>query len=142
MRFPLRPFDTLPHFNFMAWRRFWVWFSILFSLLAVGLMVVRGLNFGIDFAGGKLVQVQIAAAPAVGEVRAALDAGGFPAATIQNYGGPSEFLIRLGANDPQVQTPLAEQRVQQALQAKFNGVELRRVEFVGPQVGSELRVQG
>lgn len=142
MRFPLRPFDTLPQFNFMGWRRFWVWFSLILTLATIGLLAVRGLNFGIDFAGGKLVQVQIAAAPAVGEVRAALDTGGFPAATIQNYGGPSEFLIRLGANDPQVKTPLAEQRVQQALQAKFTAVEIRRVEFVGPQVGGELRVQG
>lgn len=142
MRFPLRPFDTLPHFNFMGWRRFWVWFSIALTVATIGLLAVRGLNFGIDFAGGKLVQVQIAAAPGIGAVREALDTGGFTAATIQNYGSASEFLIRLGANDPQVQTPLAEQRVQQALQAKFSAVEIRRVEFVGPQVGGELRLQG
>jgi preprotein translocase subunit SecF len=142
MRFPLRPFDTLPHFNFMAWRRFWVWSSLALTLATVALLGVRGLNFGIDFAGGKLVQVQIATAPSIAEVRRALDAGGFAAATIQNYGAAPEFLIRLGANDPQVQTPLAEQRVHQALQAKFGAVEIRRVEFVGPQVGSELRVQG
>jgi preprotein translocase subunit SecF len=142
MRFPLRPFEHLPHFNFMGWRRFWVWFSIILSVLTIGLLAVRGLNFGIDFAGGKLVQVQIVSTPSIAQVREALDAGNFPAATIQNYGGPSEFLIRLGANDPQVQTPMAEQRVKAALEAKLGATELRRVEFVGPQVGGELRVQG
>ncbi len=142
MRFPLRPFEHLPHFNFMGWRRFWVVFSVVLSLAAVGLVLVRGLNFGIDFSGGKLVQVQMASAPSIGAVREALDAGGFAAATIQNYGGPEDFLIRLGANDPQVQTPMAEQRVKAALEATLGATELRRVEFVGPQVGGELRVQG
>ncbi len=142
MRFPIRPFENLPQFNFMGWRRFWVWFSILLSVATLGLLVARGLNYGIDFAGGKLVQVQIVSSPSIGAVREALEAGSFPAATIQNYGGPNEFLIRLGANDPQLQTPLAEQRVQAALQAKLGATELRRVEFVGPQVGGELRVQG
>jgi preprotein translocase subunit SecF len=146
MRFPLRPFDTLPQFDFMGWRRFWVMFSMVLTLATMGLVAVRGMNFGIDFVGGKLVQVQIVGAnnlaPSIGEVREALDAGAFPAATIQNYGSASEFLIRLGANDPQVQQPLAEQRVEAALEAKLGPVEVRRVEFVGPQVGSELRVQG
>ncbi|MFO0500558.1 MAG: protein translocase subunit SecF [Pseudomonadota bacterium] len=142
MRFPIRPFEKLPQFNFMGWRRFWVLFSIVSSLLAVGLMATRGLNFGIDFAGGKLIQVQIAQAPSIAEVRTALEAGNFPAATIQNYGAPTEFLIRLGANDPQVQQPLAEQRVEAALEAKLGSIEVRRVEFVGPQVGEELRLQG
>lgn len=142
MRFPIRPFEHLPHYDFMAWRRFWVVFSIVSSLLAIGLVATRGLNFGIDFAGGKLIQVQITQAPSIADVRVALDAGDFPAATIQNYGAPSEYLIRLGANDPQVQKPLAEQRVKTALEAKFGAVDIRRVEFVGPQVGEELRVQG
>ena len=142
MQFPFRPFDNLPQYDFMKWRTFWVWSSVIMVLLTCGLVAVRGLNFGIDFAGGKLVQVQIASQPSVAQLRNALDEGGFAAATIQQYGAADEFLIRLGANDPQVQTPLAEQRLQTALQSKLGTTELRRVEFVGPQVGGELRLQG
>jgi preprotein translocase subunit SecF len=142
MRFPIRPFDTLPQFDFMAQRTFWVWSSVVLVLVTFALIGARGLNFGIDFAGGKLVQVQIASTPSIGTVREALDTANFEGATIQNYGAPSEYLIRLGANDPQVQTPMAEQRVKAALEAKVGVVEIRRVEFVGPQVGGELRVQG
>jgi preprotein translocase subunit SecF len=111
---------------------------------------VRGLNFGIDFAGGKLVQVQLSAAPAagVGAVRAALEQAGFEGTTIQQYGSATEYLIRIPAEASQLQGQTVEQGAEQkllaALQANLAPVktELRRVEYVGPQVGQELRVQG
>jgi preprotein translocase subunit SecF len=142
MRFPVRPFDTLPHYDFMRWRHFWVWSSVLLVLATFGLIAFKGLNFGIDFAGGKLVQVQIQSQPSIADLRQALDGASFQGATIQQYGAPDEFLIRLSAKDPIVQTGVAEQKVQAALQAKVGQTEIRRVEFVGPQVGEELRLQG
>ena len=142
MRFPIRPFDTLPHYNFMKWRHFWVWSSFALVLATFALVAFKGLNFGIDFAGGKLVQVQIASKPSIASMREALEATGFEGVTIQEYGAADEFLIRLSAQDPLVQTGVAEQKVQAALAAKVGQTEVRRVEFVGPQVGEELRWQG
>ena len=146
LRFPLRPFDKLPHYDFMRWRVFWIQSSVASVAAALVLIFAVGLNFGIDFAGGKLVQVRIASAPSVSAVRTAIEKGGFGEATIQEYGAADEFLIRLSAADPQLQGAGAEQRIQAALTQTFGAqagaVELRRVEFVGPQVGQELRVKG
>lgn len=142
MRFPIRPFDHVPHIDFMHARRFWIWSSVLCVVLALGLLGFQGLNYGIDFVGGKMVQVQTAKVLSVAEVREAVEKQGFTGITIQEYGAPNEFLIRLPGNDPAVQPATAEAKVVSGLQQAAGGAELRRVEFVGPQVGQELRMKG
>jgi preprotein translocase subunit SecF len=142
MWMPLKPFEGLPQFNFMGWRRFWVVTSLLLTLGVLALLAARGLNYGIDFAGGKLVQLQTTQVVPVGTVRQAIEGAGFQSATIQQYGPPNEFLIRLSGNDPLVQATTAEAKVKEAVAAVSGGVEIRRVEFVGPQVGQELKVKG
>lgn len=141
MRFPIRPFDHVPHVDFMHARRLWVWGSLVLTLLALALLGVRGLNYGIDFVGGKLLEVRTEQPQEVAAIRHAVDAAGFGGATIQAYGAPNDFLIRLPGNDPKVQTAAAEAGVVKALQQAFGQAELRRVEFVGPQVGQELRLK-
>lgn len=142
MWMPLKPFEGLPTFNFMGWRRFWVNASIVLTLSALALLGTHGLNFGIDFVGGKLVQVQTAQVVPVATVRQAIESAGFQSVTIQQYGPKNEFLIRLSGNDPLVQATTAEAKVKEAVGAVSGGVEIRRVEFVGPQVGQELKVKG
>jgi len=142
LRFPIRPFDRVPHFDFMRMRDFWIWSSVAMVLLTFGLLAVRGLNYGIDFVGGKLVEVQLSRTLGVGEVRAAVDRAGFEGTIIQQYGGETTYLIRLPGNNPAAQDASAEARVTEALRQAAGGAELRRVEFVGPQVGQELRIKG
>lgn len=142
MWMPLKPFEGLPQFNFMGWRRFWVNSSIVLTLGALALLGTHGLNFGIDFVGGKLVQLQTTQAVPVAAVRQAIEDAGFQSVTIQQYGPKNEFLIRLSGNDPLVQATTAEAKVKEAVGAVSGGVEIRRVEFVGPQVGQELKVKG
>jgi preprotein translocase subunit SecF len=144
MRFPIRPFDHVPHVDFMRQRHFWVWSSFIISLLALGLLVTHGLNYGIDFVGGKMVEVRVpGAAVAVGTIRNAVDEAGFEGALIQQYGTPQDFLIRLPGNNPETLKATAEENVLAKLkQVTGAEVEKRRVEFVGPQVGQELRLKG
>lgn len=142
MRFPIRPFDSVPHFDFMKWRPFWIWSSIVMVLAVFGLLGYRGLNYGIDFVGGKLVEVQLAQTASVAQVRGAVEEAGFHGALIQQYGGSNDFIIRLPGNEPNAQKDSAQGAVVASLQQKIGPTELRRVEFVGPQVGQELRVKG
>lgn len=135
---PIRPFAKLPQYDFMRLRKLWIWSSVVCVALALGLLATRGLNYGIDFVGGKLVQVTTAQPMAVAEVRAAVAGAGFSNVVIQEYGAKNEYLIRLPGNDPAAVAPTAEGKILAALA----GAELRRVEFVGPQVGSELKVKG
>ena len=143
MRFPIRPFDHVPHVDFMRARNFWVWSSFICVLLAFALLGTKGLNYGIDFVGGKMVEVRTAQAIPVAQVRDAVDQAGFEGALIQQYGAPNDFLVRLPGNNPATQKSTAETAVITKLQELSHGTaELRRVEFVGPQVGQELRVKG
>lgn len=142
MRFPVRPFDRVPHFDFMRMREFWIWSSVVTALLALALVGWKGLNYGIDFVGGKMVEVELSRTLEVGEVREAVDAAGFEGSVIQQYGGETVYLIRLPGNNPEAQKPTAEYGVLEQLKTHAGGAELRRVEFVGPQVGQELKFKG
>ncbi len=125
--------------NFMGWRRLALAFSLLLVILSIGSFATRQLNWGLDFTGGTLVEVHYSESAALNEIRADLDAQGFPGATVVAFGTDRDVLIRL----PQGHSEAAGQVLLQTLQDNFEGsVELRRVEFVGPQVGDELREQG
>ncbi len=142
MRFPIRPFDKVPHFNFMRLRSFWLWSSAIMVLLTFVLLGVQGLNYGIDFVGGKMVEAQLARPLSVAEVRTVTEEAGFPGSIIQQYGAADTYLVRLPGNNPATQSGDAEVSIMQGLSQAAGGAELRRVEFVGPQVGEELRMKG
>ena len=132
------------NFDFMGWRRVAVGVSIALMLASIALLAVRGLNYGIDFTGGTLVEAQFAEPTSVSDVRTALDAGCFEGARVQGLGGAREVAIRLApkasaSNNNKDQ--LANQ-VRAALATKFPGVTIKPGVFVGPQVGEELRTQG
>ncbi len=133
--------------NFLAGRRPALVFSGVALALAVVMLLVRGLNFGIDFTGGTLIEVGYAHDVELGEVRAALTGSGFEGAAVQRYGTPRDVLIRIApgsAGEGEEASAMLSDRVVAALVAADGGeqVELRRVEFVGPQVGDELTEDG
>ena len=140
--FPLKPFEHLPFINFMAWRPFWIWSSVVAVLAVFALLYAQGLNWGIDFVGGKLVEIKTVQTTDTAHLREAVDKAGFEGATIQQYGTDSDFIIRLPGNDPKAQASTAEASVLASVQQSVGAAEIRRVEFVGPQVGEELRWKG
>jgi preprotein translocase subunit SecF len=107
---------------------------------ALGLIATKGLNFGIDFTGGMMIEVQVEPAPDLSLIRQDLNDLNIGDIAIQEFGSPNDVLIRVPQQDggPDAQKA-AEQSVRDVLDATEGAnVEYRRVEFVGPQVGSEL----
>jgi preprotein translocase subunit SecF len=127
--------------NFMRFRWGAAILSSIFLLGTIGLLALQGLNFGIDFTGGALVQIQTPEEKAVGTLRQTLKNAGMAGLTIQNYGAGNEFLLRVPLVEGTETADYARQ-VQTALQPVTGKVEIRRVEFVGPQIGAELREKG
>ena len=125
----------------MAHRRFALIFSGALLLLSLGSLGFRGLEFGIDFTGGILLEVGYPQAANLDEIRSNLRAAGFSDAQVQRFGRDTDVLVRL---PPQPGTEADEVRAElrQILQSGGESVELRRVEFVSAQVGSELAERG
>jgi len=129
--------------DFMGRRRKAMIFSTALILISIGALVVRGLNFGLDFTGGTLIEVGYDNPVELSAVRAALATGGLPDATVQHFGTSRDVLIRIAPEAGETVGPNLSDRVFASLKAATAGpVELRRVEFVGPQVGDELTEDG
>ena len=125
--------------NFMGQRRMAMAFPIVLMLLSIGSLATRQLNWGLDFTGGTLVEVHFSDVAPLSDIRKTLETGGFAGAIVVSFGSDRDVMIRLpkGYSDKDGGRLLAQ------LQTAFTGdVELRRIEFVGPQVGDELRDQG
>jgi preprotein translocase subunit SecF len=134
------------HVNFLAGRRIALIFSAVALALAVLMLVTRGLNFGIDFTGGTLIEVGYTHDVELAEVRAALNENGFEGAAVQRYGTPRDVLIRIAPGaagvSEEASAMLSDRVIAALVEADGEQVELRRVEFVGPQVGDELTEDG
>ena len=128
-------------FDFLRFRRISFPMSALLSIVAIVLYFTHGLNFGIDFMGGTLIEVQSKAGPAdIAKMRSTLGELGVGEVQLQEFGGPENVLVRLA------QQPGGEQ-AQQAAVLKVQGalgdtVDYRRVEVVGPRVSGELLYLG
>lgn len=111
--------------------------SLVTFLIAVGSLAIRGLNLGVDFTGGTVMEVAYAQAADLGKIRESMVRLGFSDASVQNFGTSRDVLIRLPVKQGVTSAKLSEQ-VMEALRKDDSRVEVRRVEFVGPQVGREL----
>jgi preprotein translocase subunit SecF len=134
---PLLVIRRVPQIDFMRWHLYGFVFSGLLTLLTVGLFLYPGLNYGIDFLGGTLLEIRKTDGPAnLAEMRAKLDALNLGEVSLQEFGSPSDVLIRMA------QQPGGDAAQQKAIQAVRNAlgsnIEYRRQEVVGPSVGSEL----
>jgi preprotein translocase subunit SecF len=138
--YPLRivPDDT--KFDFIQFRRISFPLSALLSILAIALYFSHGLNFGIDFKGGTLLEIQTKGPADMAKLRATLGGLGLGEVTLQQFGGPNDVLIRVAqqpGGDEAQQAAVAKVRA-----ALGNEVEYRRVEVVGPRVSGELLSYG
>lgn len=127
--------------NFMAKRKLAMFFSLVMIVVALISLAMRGLNFGIDFTGGTLIEVGYPDSVELAEVRSILNEQGFDDAIVQHFGTARDVLIRLA---PREDIPSAElsDKVVSALKQADSEAEMRRQEFVGPQVGDELTNDG
>jgi preprotein translocase subunit SecF len=115
--------------------------SIVTFLIAVGSLAIRGLNLGVDFTGGTVMEVSYAQPADLNKIREAMAKLGFSEASVQNFGTTRDVLIRLPVKQGLTSAKLSE-LVMQELKSDDKTVEMRRVEFVGPQVGRELLENG
>jgi preprotein translocase subunit SecF len=115
--------------------------SLITFLLAVGSLATKGLHFSVEFTGGTVMEVSYPQAADLERIRGTLDTLGFPDASVQNFGTSRDVLLRLPLKQG-VSTAQLSEKVMLALRNEAADVELRRVEFVGPQVGKELATDG
>ena len=126
---------------FMSYGRYTTTISLLTFLLAVFFLGTKGLNFGIDFTGGTVLEVHYAQPADLGKIRTQLASSDFPEVLVQNFGSSHDVLIQVQLNPDIPGAELSEQ-VLESLRAQDATVEKRRVEFVGPQVGKDLVEDG
>ncbi len=134
--------ETKLAFDFMRWRQLTLILSALLVVGSLALLGVRGLNFGLDFTGGTLVEVHFPEAADPQAVRLGLEAQGYGDLVVQNFGTARDVLVRVPP-DVVGETATVGDVIIEALRADYGDqVALRRSEFVGPAVGEELREQG
>src|SRR6478752_8123917 len=148
-------FKSESNVDFMAWRKPSLIISAILCVLAAAIIFVRGLDYGLDFEGGAMIEVHYKAPAEIADVRAALDAAGFPGAVVQSLGTPTDYAIRIkphhegseaaetaGSSEAKATTNKIAGEVLTALGKSRSDVGVKRSEFVGASVGEELREQG
>ncbi|MCH2668858.1 MAG: protein translocase subunit SecF [Gammaproteobacteria bacterium] len=125
----------------MGARRIALIFSAVAIVFSLGSLITRGLNFGLDFSGGYLLEMSYSSEVDLADIRSALAEEGFENPLVQNFGTVSDVLVRLMPQDVAGDTETRD-RVVATLSAQDPSAELQRFEFVGPQVGDELTEDG
>ncbi|MHB9103283.1 MAG: protein translocase subunit SecF [Sulfuricella sp.] len=126
---------------FMSYARVTTFISLVTFIAAVAALGLKGLNLGVDFTGGTVMEVSYSQQADVHKIRDTLTKIGMHDAAVQNFGTARDVMIRLPLK-PDLSTAKLSEQVFQALQGADNSVTLKRVEFVGPQVGKELYENG
>jgi preprotein translocase subunit SecF len=135
--------DTI---KFMSIRRFSLAFSLLLIIGSLASFATKGINWGLDFTGGSLIEVSFDQSADLQKIRAVMDEQGFRDATVQNFGSSKDVLIRMApmenADKTTADSKMVGNRIMESLTAMDETATMRRIEFVGPSVGGELREQG
>ncbi len=140
----MKIFPTDTKINFIGMRYIAFVISAFILIGAIALLFTKGLNYGIDFTGGTMVEVKVSTtAPDLGKLRTDMNNLDLGAMSLQEFGAPDDLLIRMpeqeGGADVQAAALI---KLKTYLNGEFESVDYRRVEFVGPQVGEELKKQG
>jgi len=139
----MRILNRKTQIDFMSRRKLAFALSAVLMVLSVVSLATRGLNFGLDFTGGMLIEVSYPSAPRISDVRANLENAGLEDAVVQTFGTASDIVVRIPPRDEDESDAKLSTVVLGALQQEVEGdIVMRRVEFVGPQVGEELTEQG
>ncbi len=137
----MQVFKNTPSFNFMGKRKVALAFSFILIVASITSLAIKGLNFGLDFTGGTLIEVGYKQSADLIKIRNRLEASGFGDAVVQNFGSSKDVLIRLAPRENTSSQSLGD-KILSVLKEDDASVIMRRQEFVGPQVGDELRDDG
>ena len=128
--------------NFIGNRNIALIFSGILMVISIGSLAVRGLQMGIDFTGGTLIEVGYQKAADLNVLRNTLDTQGFDDATVQNFGTAKDVLIRLKPHEGISSADLSTNVLEAINKTTIEPASIRRVEYVGPQVGDDLAEDG
>jgi len=128
--------------NFIGNRKIALIFSCILTVISIASLAVRGLQMGIDFTGGTLIEIGYQQPADLTVLRDTLDAAGFNDATVQNFGTTKDVLIRLKLQEGVSSKDLSDKVLEVINKSSAEPASLRRVEFVGPQVGDDLAEDG
>ena len=133
-----------PQINFLKPAKFLSPLSVALAFLALAVILILGFSYGIDFSGGNELQVRFQENLTAGQIRQALTRSGIEKASVQKFGAEKEFLIRIEVSPNEKENNKKLENLTQALKDHFikQGVEIRRIDSVGPQIGKELRKSG
>ena len=133
-----------PQINFLESAKLLTPISVVLSFLALIAIAVLGFSYGIDFSGGNEVQVRFQQAVTAGQIRQTLTSSGIEKSSVQKFGTDEEFLIRVEAAQEEQENNKRLKILTNTLKNNFEkqGVEIRRIDSVGPQIGKELRRNG
>jgi preprotein translocase subunit SecF len=134
-------FKIESHIDFLKPRKIAYAISAVLIVVSLVSLATRGLNFGIEFRGGLVIEAGFPDSVDLPPIRAALEDAGIDRSMVQHFGSSREVTVQLMAEDD-VDPAATRDRIMQILRSVDAGAELRRVEFVGPQVGRELAEQG
>ena len=135
-------FKKTTTFDFMSKRMVTMVFSAVLILISIGSLATRGLNFGLDFTGGTLIELGYSQPVDLTVVRSTLDSSGFPEAVAQHFGTAKDVLIRIAPKEGKSNADISSTVMTALRGVEESEISMRRVEFVGPQVGEELANDG
>ncbi|MEJ6045258.1 protein translocase subunit SecF, partial [Vibrio cholerae] len=128
--------------DFMRWSKFAFALSLVMIAASIFTLSTKWLNWGLDFTGGTLIEVGFEQPANLEQIRSALEAKGFGDATVQNFGSARDVMVRLRPRDDMAGEALGNQILAAIKEGTGGNVEMRRIEFVGPNVGDELTEAG
>jgi len=134
--------DGSTKFDFMGKHRYAYAFSLILILISVGSLVTQGLKMGIDFTGGYLIELGYDKGTDIQPIRDVLENNNFKDAQVQHFGSARDVLIRIAPREDINKASLSDNILALLKAQTDQEINLRRVEFVGPQVGEDLRDQG
>ncbi|WP_455212830.1 protein translocase subunit SecF [Kaarinaea lacus] len=135
-------FKKQTHFDFLGKRNLAFAISGILLLVSIVTLSTRGLNFGLDFTGGTLIELGYPQAVDLIEVRKTLEDSGFNDAVVQHFGTAQDVLVRLAPKEEVSSADLSNEVINVLQGTRSEKIDIRRVEFVGPQVGDELTEDG
>ena len=135
-------FHSVPKFRFMAMRKFCYVLSAILIVGSIGAELYHGLNLAIDFTGGVVIEASFSNSADLDRTHAALAGAGFQDAAVQVFGTSRDVLVRLPPLANSTSATAVTKSIEAALKTVDPGVQIRRTEVVGPQVGKELASKG
>ena len=128
--------------GFMAKRKIAMIFSAILMVASISIFFGKGLELGLDFTGGTSVEVGFSQPADLKKIRTVLSENGFPDASLQLFGTSTDVLIRLAERGKEVKAEVIGNQLMDAMMLVDENAQMRRIEFVGPSVGEDLKEQG